>query len=112
MKPIITFLLFTLTAIAEIVGCYLGYQVLVQKKSPWLVIPLILSLSIFVYLLTLHPTVTGRVYAAYGGIYIATALAWLRWIENIALTPWDIAGGIIVLAGALIIILQPHTFVR
>lgn len=70
--------LFVLTALAEIVGCYLPWLVLKQSKSAWLLLPALLSLSLFAWLLTLHPTAAGRTYAAYGGIYIAVALLWLR----------------------------------
>lgn len=62
--------LFVLTAIAEIVGCYLPYLWLRQDKSILLLIPAAISLAAFAWLLTLHPTATGRVYAAYGGVYI------------------------------------------
>jgi len=60
-----TFLLFSLTAIAEIVGCYLPYLVLKQHKPLWLLLPAALSLVVFAWLLTLHPTAAGRTYAAY-----------------------------------------------
>lgn len=66
--------LFVLTAIAEILGCYFPYLILNQGKSLWLWVPTLLSLLLFVWLLTLHPTASGRIYAAYGGIYIFTAL--------------------------------------
>ena len=99
-----------ITAIAEIVGCYLGYQLLLEKKPLWYLIPLVISLAIFVWLLTLHPTATGRVYAAYGGIYVAVALIWLHLVDKVTLTAWDIAGGSIVLLGACIIIFQPYAF--
>ena len=104
--------LFTITAIAEIVGCYLGYQLLLEKKPLWYLIPLVISLAIFVWLLTLHPTATGRVYAAYGGIYVAVALIWLHLVDKVTLTAWDIAGGSIVLLGACIIIFQPQAFIK
>lgn len=111
MKQILfTVGLFTITAIAEIVGCYLGYQLLLEKKPLWYLIPLVISLAIFVWLLTLHPTATGRVYAAYGGIYVAVALIWLHLVDKVTLTAWDIAGGSIVLLGACIIIFQPQAF--
>lgn len=111
MKQILfTVGLFTITAIAEIVGCYLGYQLLLEKKPLWYLIPLVISLAIFVWLLTLHPTATGRVYAAYGGIYVAVALIWLHLVDKVTLTAWDIAGGSIVLLGACIIIFQPYAF--
>lgn len=107
---VLTFSLFILTALAEIGGCYLGYLILKQNKSTWLWLPTAVILFIFVWLLTLHPTATGRVYAAYGGIYIATALAWLKFIDGINLTHWDILGGLVVLMGASIIIFQPKSF--
>lgn len=111
MKQILfTVVLFAITAIAEIVGCYLGYQLLLEKKPLWYLIPLVISLAIFVWLLTLHPTATGRVYAAYGGIYVAVALIWLHLVDKVTLTAWDIAGGSIVLLGACIIIFQPYAF--
>lgn len=111
MKQILfTVGLFTITAIAEIVGCYLGYQWLVEKKPLWYLIPLVISLAIFVWLLTLHPTATGRVYAAYGGIYVAVALMWLHLVDKVTLMAWDIAGGSVVLLGVCIIIFQPYAF--
>ena len=112
MKQILfTVGLFTITAIAEIVGCYLGYQLLLEKKPLWYLIPLVISLAIFVWwLLTLHPTATGRVYAAYGGIYVAVALMWLHLVDKVTLMAWDIAGGSVVLLGVCIIIFQPYAF--
>lgn len=104
--------LFVLTAIAEILGCYFPYLILNQGKSLWLWVPTLLSLLLFVWLLTLHPTASGRIYAAYGGIYIFTALMWLYWVDQLPLTRWDMVGGLIVLCGALVIILQPNSFIR
>ncbi len=100
--------LFIITAIAEILGCYFPYLILKEGKSVWLWLPTALSLAVFVWLLTLHPAASGRIYAAYGGIYIFTALMWLRFVDQVALTRWDILGGIIVLCGAGLIILQPQ----
>ena len=111
-KVIITFFLFLITAIAEILGCYFPYLILNQGKSHWLWIPAALSLLIFVWLLTLHPAASGRIYAAYGGIYIFTALLWLRYVDQVSLTRWDLLGGIVVILGALLIILQPQGLVR
>ena len=111
-KVITTFFLFLITAIAEILGCYFPYLILNQGKSHWLWIPAALSLLIFVWLLTLHPATSGRIYAAYGGIYIFTALLWLRYVDQVSLTRWDLLGGIVVILGALLIILQPQGLVR
>ncbi|MGN5755816.1 YnfA family protein [Acinetobacter calcoaceticus] len=104
--------LFIITAIAEILGCYFPYLILREGKSVWLWLPTALSLAIFVWLLTLHPAASGRIYAAYGGIYIFTALMWLRFVDQVGLTRWDILGGLIVLCGAGLIILQPQGLIR
>lgn len=111
-KVITTFCLFFVTAIAEILGCYFPYLILNQAKSYWLWLPTALSLAIFVWLLTLHPAASGRIYAAYGGIYILTALMWLRYVDQVVLTRWDVLGGGVVVLGAMIIILQPQGLVR
>ncbi|EAP70760.1 Transporter [Ralstonia solanacearum UW551] len=100
--------LFALTALAEIVGCYLPWLVLRQGKSAWLLMPAALSLALFAWLLTLHPTAAGRTYAAYGGMYIAVALAWLRFVDGATLTRWDIGGAAIALTGMAVIALQPQ----
>ena len=100
-------LLFLVTAVAEIVGCYLPWLVLKQDKSAWLLIPAAFSLALFAWLLTLHPTAAGRTYAAYGGMYIAVALVWLHFVDGVALTRWDIAGASVALTGMAIIALQP-----
>lgn len=99
--------LFALTALAEIVGCYLPWLVLKQSRTAWLLVPAALSLAAFAWLLALHPTAAGRTYAAYGGMYIAVALVWLRLVDGIALTRWDIAGASVALVGMAIIALQP-----
>ena len=102
-------LLFAVTAIAEIVGCYLPWLVLKQGKSLLLLFPAAFSLALFAWLLTLHPTAAGRTYAAYGGMYIAVALAWLRFVDGVSLTRWDIAGAAIALLGMAVIAMQPAT---
>lgn len=111
-KILSIFILFFVTAIAEILGCYFPYLILNQSKSQWLWLPTVLSLAIFVWLLTLHPAASGRIYAAYGGIYIFTALMWLRFVDHISLSRWDMIGGVVVLCGAALIILQPNGLVR
>ncbi|MCY1234395.1 hypothetical protein D9M69_409040 [compost metagenome] len=100
-------LLFAVTALAEIVGCYLPWLVLRQGKSALLLLPAAVSLGLFAWLLTLHPAAAGRTYAAYGGMYIAVALLWLRFVDGLALTRWDVAGAAIALAGMAVIALQP-----
>src|ERR1700680_1064699 len=99
-----TLALFVLTALAEIVGCYLPYVWLRKQGSPWLIIPAAASLGLFSWLLTLHPTASGRVYAAYGGVYVAVALLWLWKVDRVPPTHWDLAGALVALAGMSIIV--------
>ncbi|AIO32256.1 hypothetical protein DM39_1160 [Burkholderia cenocepacia] len=100
--------LFAATALAEIVGCYLPWLVLKAGRPVWLLAPAALSLALFAWLLTLHPSAAGRTYAAYGGMYIAVALIWLRMVDGVALTRWDVAGAALALAGMAVIALQPR----
>ncbi len=97
-------LLFIATALAEIIGCFLPYLWLRKEGSVWLLVPAAASLALFVWLLTLHPAASGRVYAAYGGVYVATALVWLRVVDGVKLSVYDWAGAGIALIGMGIII--------
>jgi len=99
-----TSLLFVLTALAEIVGCFLVYRWLRQDGSPWLIAPAMLSLAVFAWLLTLHPGAAGRTYAAYGAVYVATAVFWLWSIEGQKPTMTDLIGVGLALAGMAIIV--------
>jgi small multidrug resistance family-3 protein len=96
--------LFVLTAIAEILGCYLPYLWLKKSGSPWLILPAAMSLALFVWLLTIHPTSAGRTYAAYGGVYISVALVWLWLVESVRPTSTDVLGVCVCLLGMSIII--------
>ena len=104
-----TLLLFVLTAIAEIVGCFLPYLWLRKGGSAWLLLPAAASLALFVWLLTLHPTAAGRVYAAYGGVYVTVAIAWLWWVEAVKPTRWDLLGAGLCLLGMAVIMFSPRT---
>ncbi len=103
MDVLKTFGLFTVTALAEIVGCFLPYLVLRQDRSAWLLVPAAASLALFAWLLTLHPTAAGRVYAAYGGVYIGVAILWLWAVDGIRPTVTDAVGVAVSLAGMAII---------
>lgn len=100
-----TLVLFVCTALAEIVGCYLPYLWLKGGKTAWLLVPAASALALFVWLLTLHPTAAGRVYAAYGGVYVMVALCWLWGVEGVRPGQWDIVGALVALGGMGIIML-------
>ncbi len=102
-----TLLLFVATALAEIVGCYFPYLWLKHGRSAWLLIPAAVSLALFAWLLTLHQTAAGRVYAAYGGVYIGVAIVWLWAVDQVRPTSWDLVGTAVALGGMGIIMFQP-----
>jgi small multidrug resistance family-3 protein len=108
MPELKTLALFALTAVAELVGCYLPYLWLRQGRSAWLLVPAAASLALFAWLLTLHPTSAGRVYAAYGGVYVAAAILWLWWVDGVRPTTWDLVGSSVALAGMAIIMFAPR----
>ena len=62
-----------------------------------------ISLSVFVLLLTLHPTAVGRVYAIYGGVYVIMAILYLWAVDGIRPTTWDLLGTAVTLLGMAII---------
>ena len=97
--------LFTVTALAEIVGCYLPYMWLRHGHSAWLLLPSAISLALFVWLLTLHPQAAGRTYAAYGGVYVSVAIMWLWFVESTRPTLTDVVGVSVCILGMFIIML-------
>lgn len=111
MEALKTLGLFAMTAVAEIVGCYLPYLWLKEGRSVWLLVPAAISLALFVWLLTLHPQAAGRVYAAYGGVYISVALMWLWAVDAIRPTITDWIGVAICLVGVMVIMFG-RQFVR
>ncbi len=103
-----TLLLFMATAVAEIAGCYLPYLWLKKSGSAWLLVPAAICLALFAWLLTLHDTAAGRVYAAYGGVYIGVAILWLWGVDGVRPSGWDLAGAAVALVGMGIIMFQPR----
>lgn len=102
--PLATAALFVLTAVMEILGCYLPWLWLRGHAGAWVLLPAALALMAFVALLALHPTASGRVYAAYGGVYVATAIARLWLVDGVRPSGWDLTGSAVTLAGMLIIV--------
>jgi small multidrug resistance family-3 protein len=103
MSTLKTTALFVVTAFAEILGCYLVYLWGRHGKSIVLLVPAAVSLAVFAWLLTFHPTAAGRTYAAYGGVYVSAGIAWLWLVEKEPPTPRDLLGVAICLLGMLVI---------
>lgn len=101
-----TFVIYAAAALAEITGCFAFWAWLRLDKSPVWLVPGMLSLAAFAWLLTLVPAdAAGRAYAAYGGIYIAASLFWLWVAEGQRPDRFDLAGATICLVGAAVILL-------
>jgi small multidrug resistance family-3 protein len=72
-------------------------------------VPAAASLALFAWLLSLHPTAAGRVYAAYGGVYIGVAVLWLWAVDRIQPTTTDWVGVAVAMAGMAIIMFGPRS---
>ncbi|WOK35360.1 YnfA family protein [Sphingomonas sp. C3-2] len=104
-----TWLVYFAAAIAEIAGCFAFWAWLRLDRTVWWLVPGIASLCLFAWLLTLVDSdQAGRAYAAYGGVYIISALLWLWGAEGVRPDRWDLAGAAICLAGASIILFGPR----
>lgn len=101
--------LFALAALAEIAGCFAVWAVLRLDRPAWWLLPGLLCLALFAWLLTrADAAFAGRAFAAYGGIYIAAALAWMWAVEGARPDRFDLAGAALCLAGAAVILLAPR----
>lgn len=96
-------------ALAEIAGCFAFWAVLRLGKPVFWLVPGVVSLVLFAWLLTLvEAAFAGRAYAAYGGVYIVASLGWLWAIEGTRPDRWDITGALICIIGAGIILFGPR----
>ncbi len=101
--------IYVFAALAEIAGCFAVWSVWRQGASPWLLVPGIVSLALFAWLLALSPAdMAGRAFAGYGGVYIAASLVWLWLVEGRVPDRWDLAGAALCLIGAAVILYGPR----
>ena len=101
--------IYVLAALAEIGGCFAFWAWLRMDRSAWWLLPGVVALVLFAWLLTLSPAEhAGRAYAVYGGIYIAASLGWLWAVEGFRPDRWDVIGAAVCIAGAAIILWGPR----
>lgn len=102
--------LFALAGLCEIGGGYLVWLWLRDHRTAWLGALGGLILFLYGVLPTLQPGEAsfGRVYAAYGGIFVALSLIWGWWIDGLRPDRWDLVGAAIVLIGVSIIMYAPR----
>lgn len=104
-----TFVFFLIAALGEISGCYTFWAWLKLGKSIFWVVPGLFALVIFAVALTkIDASNAGRIYAAYGGIYILSSLVWLWLIEGVKPDMWDLLGVTTSIIGTLVILFSPH----
>ena len=105
-----TAIVYIAAALAEIAGCFSFWMWLREGKPVWWIVPVVVSLIAFAWLLTLvDSAAAGRAYAAYGGVYVAASLIWLLAVEGVRPDRWDLIGAVVCIAGAGIILLGPRT---
>lgn len=96
-------------AVCEIAGCFAFWAWLRLGRSPLWLMPGLVSLAVFAFLLTRIGTgFAGRAFAAYGGVYIAASLVWLWAVEGVRPDRWDLIGAALCLGGAAVILLGPR----
>jgi small multidrug resistance family-3 protein len=103
-------LLFAVAGLCEIGGGYLVWLWLRNGRGVWLGALGGLFLFLYGVLPTLQPATApfGRVYAAYGGIFVALSIGWGWWIDGVQPDRYDIVGGLIALVGVAIIMYAPR----
>ncbi|KAA5604233.1 YnfA family protein [Roseospira marina] len=100
---------YVLAAFAEIAGCFAFWAWLRLDKTPLWLGPGLASLALFAWTLTrVDADLAGRAYAAYGGIYIVASLVWMWGVEGSRPDRWDVAGAILCVCGAGVILFGPR----
>ena len=105
--PSIVFFVFA--AVFEIAGCYSFWAWIRHDRPLWWLIPGTLSLILFALCLTrIESAYAGRAYAAYGGVYIASSLLWLRGVEGVPPDRCNLIGAGVSILGALTVLFGPR----
>lgn len=100
---------YVIAAVAEIAGCFAFWHVVRCGGTPLWLLPGVASLIVFAAALTqVEASAAGRVFAAYGGVYIVASLAWMWAVEGLRPDRFDMLGGLVCLAGAAIILFAPR----
>ncbi|HEY6328564.1 MAG TPA: YnfA family protein [Blastocatellia bacterium] len=99
---------FVLAGLCEIGGGYLFWLWLREGKSVWLAVLGAIVLILYGIIPTFQPADFGRVYAAYGGIFIVLALLWGWKVDRKNPDRFDLIGAAIALTGMLVIMYWPR----
>jgi len=105
-----TLLIYAFAALGEIAGCFAFWAWLRLGKSPLWLVPGLVSLALFAFLLTrIDSEAAGRAYAAYGGVYVVGSILWLWLAEGQRPDRFDLAGAMICLGGMAVILFSPRS---
>jgi len=99
---------FLVAGLCEIGGGYLVWLWLREGKSIWLALFGVILLFIYAIIPTLQTATFGRVYAAYGGVFVVLSIIWGWQIDKVVPDKFDLLGGWIALMGVLVIMYAPR----
>ncbi|WP_295183190.1 YnfA family protein [Veillonella sp.] len=99
---------FIVAGFFEIGGGYLVWLALKEDKGPWYLVAGAVVLFLYGIIPTLQEASFGRVYAAYGGIFIVLSILWGWQVDKVVPDMADLVGGVIALVGVLIIMYYPR----
>jgi small multidrug resistance family-3 protein len=102
-------LLFIAAGLFEIGGGYLVWLWLREGKSIWVALAGAIILVLYGVIPTLQPASFGRVYAAYGGVFVVMSILWGWKVDNIAPDRYDLIGGLICIIGVGVIMYWPRS---
>lgn len=104
-----TTLIFILAGLCEIGGGYLMWLSVKGGKPLWYGALGGLILVLYGLVATLQDANFAKVYATYGGFFIALSLLWAFVFDKYTPTKYDIIGALIALLGVCIIYYSPRT---
>jgi small multidrug resistance family-3 protein len=100
-----TLAVYAIAALAEIGGCFAFWSWMRSGASIGWLVPGMASLALFGWVLTqAEPAAAGRAFAAYGGIYVLGAVAWMVLVERVPITRTDAAGVLLCASGCVVIL--------
>jgi small multidrug resistance family-3 protein len=102
-------LFFVAAGLCEIGGGYLMWLWLREGKSIWCAIVGAAVLILYGVIPTFQPQNFGRVYAAYGGVFVALSLLWGWRFDKIVPDRFDVVGGLVAVLGVFIIMYAPRS---
>ena len=101
-------LYFVAAGLCEIAGGYFVWLSLRENKPIWFALVGSAILILYGVIPTLQPANFGRVYAAYGGVFIVLSILWGWRVDRIAPDKFDLIGGAVALVGVFIIMYWPR----